>query len=163
MGKNTILGQQAAKREFLLAPLNETRVQWSHLTPWTCPRWLPAGYCWGHVQSAALCSAGGKQMVKKKYLLRNCHRLIFVISLKMTIIVAHLYLRINQSHKNTKPPTMGNQSVCPPPSFQPASSRGAPIKVWSCSRLHPVKRDFFLVTVARWGSGPGFWKCLKSI
>lgn len=41
------------------------RVQWPRLTPWTwCPRRLPAGYCWGSVQSAALCWAGGKQMDK---------------------------------------------------------------------------------------------------
>lgn len=49
----------------LLSQDKETRVQWPSLTPWrSCPRRLPAGYCWGSVRSAALCLAGGKQMDK---------------------------------------------------------------------------------------------------
>lgn len=51
----------------LLSQDKATRVQWPCLTPCrSCPRRLPAGYCWGNVRSAALCLAGGKQMDKSQ-------------------------------------------------------------------------------------------------
>lgn len=60
----------------LLSQDKETRVQWPSLTPWrSCPRRLPAEYCWGSVRSAALCLAGGKQMDKlhtRAYTVYSC-------------------------------------------------------------------------------------------
>lgn len=56
-----------------------------------------------------------------------------------------------------------NRSIWPPPSSasQPAAG-GPPIKAWSYSKGHPAEGDFFLVTVAWWGSVHGFLEVPKN-